>query len=437
MQPVGLSRARPTPIDRSADRRVALAGITLAITFLAAAIVSLALPPPARHALWLPLHLALAGGASCAIAGVMPFFVAAFAAAQPADARLRVAGLVCIAVGAIGVATGVVAIPGRWLAPVGGVVYIAGIILTGAAAIEPLSGALGPSRGLVTQAYVAALAAVTLGATIATLDLAGWPPIVESWSRLRPAHAWLNLVGFVSLVTATTLLHFFPTVVGGRIRPHPSARLTILGLGVGSFVVAAGYWLALDPIVRLGAAAAVVGSFALVVYAVRTWRARARWTTDQGWHRFAIGGLGSAITWFVVGMVVMGGGAVAFGAAPSGWSIEPVFAPLVAGWIGLAIVAAATHLVPAVGPGDQAAHARQRSMLGRGALTRLVATDCGIAAIALGVALGRSDLAAAGVVLTGLAFAATALLLAVAIAIGLATPARPPAVTSPGAGSRG
>ena len=34
------------------------------------------MPAPSRLGLWLPLHLALAGGASTAIAGVLPFFVA-------------------------------------------------------------------------------------------------------------------------------------------------------------------------------------------------------------------------------------------------------------------------------------------------------------------------------------------------------------------------
>ncbi len=49
---------------------------------------------------WLPLHLALAGGASTAIAGVMPFFVAALAAGDPAPSRLRKAAVGFVAVGA-------------------------------------------------------------------------------------------------------------------------------------------------------------------------------------------------------------------------------------------------------------------------------------------------------------------------------------------------
>jgi hypothetical protein len=413
---VRLNRA---PIDRGIDRRVALVGISVAMAFMAVALASLALPDATRKGLWLPLHLALAAGATSAIAGVMPFFVAAFAAARPADPALRVGGVVGVAGGAAAVATGVVAAPGGWLAPVGGLVFVSGVVLTGAATVRPLSGGLGPSRGLISQAYVGALVIVTIGATIATLDLAGWPPVVEAWARLRPAHAWLNLIGFVSLITATTLLHFFPTVVGSRIATHRSARLTVLGLGGGSIVVAAGYWLAVDILVRIGAAMAVLGSLALVTYAARIWVARARWTTDASWHLFSIGGLGSAMIWFVTGMAILGARAAVFGGAPSGWAVDVFVAPLAVGWIGLAFLASATHLVPAVGPGDLSAHAQQRHILGTAAAPRLVTADCGVAAISLGLPLGIAGLATAGVALVGLAFTATALLLARAVRIGL------------------
>lgn len=424
-------RLNRAPIDRATDRRVALFGIMVALAFMAAALASLALPEATRKGLWLPLHLALAGGASSAIAGVMPFFVAAFAAARPAHAALRLSGLIGIAGGAAGVTFGVVAAPGGWLAPVGGLAYVAGVALTGAATIRPLSGALGPSRGIVSQAYVGALLAVTIGATVATLDLAGWPPVVEAWARLRPAHAWLNLIGFVSLITATTLLHFFPTVVGSRIAAHPSARLTVFGLGAGSIVVAAGYGLAVDVLVRVGAAAAVLGSLALLTYAARIWVSRARWTTDPSWHLFAIGGLWSAMAWFVTGMVILGTRAVVLGVAPSGWTVDVFVAPLAMGWIGLAFLASATHLVAAVGPGDSAAHARQRHILGTAAAMRLIAANGGVAAISMGLPLGTYGLVMAGLALVGLAFGATAILLVGAVRIGLGGTASRSPRTSP------
>ena len=171
---------------------VALAAIGIAIAYLLAAILAILLPTAVRRGAWLPLHLGLVGGATTAIAGVMPYFTSAFAAAPPADRRLRTAAVGAVALGALSVASGVVGDQAS-LAVAGGVGFIAGIGLTGVAATRPLGRGLGPSRGLVTQGYVVALAEVALGASLATLYLAGWTPVVDARAQVKPAHAWLNL----------------------------------------------------------------------------------------------------------------------------------------------------------------------------------------------------------------------------------------------------
>jgi nitrite reductase (NO-forming) len=417
-------RRRAVLIDRSGDRWVAVGAIGIAVGFLVAAIATLALPVELRHGAWLPLHLALAGGAASAISGVMPFFSAAFAAAPPSDIRLRWLALVAVALGAVGVSVGVAAgvgapVPG--IAAWSGAVFSAGIALTGMATVRPLRGALGASRGIVAEGYVVALAEVAVGVTIGTLFLAGWPPLAESWGRLKPAHAWLNLVGFVSLVIATTLLHFFPTVIGARIASHPSARVTVVGLAAGAPLVALGYAVSSDVIVRVGALVTLAGAAGLAVYAGRVWPTRGRWTTDRDWHRFAMGGLISAMAWFEVGIAVLAGRVLGFGASPEAWSIETVIAPLVAGWAGTAVLASATHLLPAIGPGDPTSHGRQRGLLGRAAVARLAAHDLGVAALSLGIPLGVPILVAGGGVLTGTALISTAALIGRAVTIGVRT----------------
>jgi hypothetical protein len=261
---------------------------------------------------------------------------------------------------------------------------------------------------------------IGVGAILATLLLAGWPPVADAWARLRPGHAWLNLVGFVSLIIAATLVHFFPTVVGARIGTHVSGRVSLLGLGAGPALVAAGYAFGLAVGVQLGAALAILGALALVRYATRIWPTRGRWTTDPDWHRFAIWGLVSAIGWFVCGIVVLGSRTFASGADPSGWSIEPVIGPLLGGWVGLAVVASATHLLPAVGPGDQAAHARQRAILGSLAVPRLVAWNLAVAGISIGLPLGRPGLVMPSAIGLAGAFGVTLVLLVRAVWIGLA-----------------
>jgi len=406
---------------------VALAAIGIAVAYLLASIVAILLPAGVRRGAWLPLHLALAGGATTAIAGIMPYFTAAFAAAPPRDSRLRMTAVGAVALGALGVSLGVVG-EQSGLAAAGGVGFIAGIGLTGVAAIRPLGQGLGPSRGLVTQGYVIALVEVALGASVATLFVAGWTPLVDAWAHVKPAHAWLNLIGFVSLVIATTMLHFFPTVVGARIARRPSARITVVGLAVGAPLVALGFALASDAIARVGAIGVAAGSAGLALYGWRTWQARAHWTTDPAWHRFAIGGLVSAITWFEVGMTIATGRVLAFGADPAAWWVEGVAGPLVVGWIALTIVASATHLIPAVGPGNPAAHARQRQLLGRASTLRLAIIDVGIAVLSVGLSLRLGPLTAVGIVCVAVGLAATAALLGAAVRIGVGSRA----VLSPG-----
>ncbi len=420
IDPGSLRRTAPS-IDRSADRIVAMTAIAVAIGFLVVASVALFLPSAVRHGAWLPLHLALAGGATTAIAGVMPFFAAAFAAAPPSDARLRMTAVAAVAIGAAGVSIGIVG-PATGLAVVGGIAFVAGIVLTAAATIRPLGRALGPSRGLVSQGYVVALGEVAVGACLATLFVSGWEPLAAAWGQVKPAHAWLNLVGFASLVIATTLLHFFPTVVGARIVVRQSARVTVIGLAVGAPVTAFGIALGSDLIARAGALTAEAGAVALAANAWATWRTRAGWTTDAGWHAVAMGSLTSAIAWFEVGMFIATGRVLVGGAAPTSWSIEAIGGPLGAGWIGLAIVGAATHLLPAVGPGDPLAHGRQRRLLGRFAAARLAAANVGVAGLAIGLPLRIDPVSAGGAGLLAVVSASTAALVAAALRLGLERP---------------
>ena len=382
------------------------------------------LPAADRRGLWLPLHLALAGAATSAIAGVLPFFVAAFAAAQPSGAALRITSVAAVALGALGVTSGIVA-GAAPIAVTGGAAFVTGVGLTALAVIQPLRRALGPSRGLVVQGYLVATGFVGTGAVLATLLEARWPPVVEAWGGLKPAHAWLNLVGFVSLVIATTLMHFYPTVVGARIGDHWSGRLTIVGTALGAGLVALGYAMSADWIARTGAVATLAGAVGLVVYVAGRWRHRAAWTTDPEWHRFVIGGLSSAVAWYVVGVAIASGRVLAAGADPLGWRIDLVAVPLVAGWVGLAVVASASHLLPSVGPGDPAAHARQRTDLGRAGTVRLVALDAGLLLWFGGVLTGAEPVLRVGAVLAAAAFVGTLALLARAILLGARFRRRP------------
>jgi hypothetical protein len=254
----------------------------------------------------------------------------------------------------------------------------------------------------VAFAYAVAVADVLAGATLATLFVGGWLPVLERWAVLKPVHAWLNLLGFVALVIGGTLLHLLPTVLGTRIVPRASGALAVGGLAVGAPLVALGFLItggpgpAADLLARAGATASLVGATALSWHAVEVVRARGRWTTDAGWHRMATGGLVAATGWFAVAMLIAAGRVLVAGTTPAAWRVEDVLAPLAVGWALQALVAAWTHLLPSIGPGGPPEHARQRTRLGRRATARLVALNAGTVLLALGIPTGTGPLIGAG-----------------------------------------
>jgi nitrite reductase (NO-forming) len=400
--------------DRGPDRHLTVVGAVWASAFLALALGSLLLPAEIRRGAWLPLHLALAGGAGLAIAAVLPFFATSLAAAPPAPYRRRMAAIGLVAAGAAAAIVGVPAgIPG--LAAGGASSFTVGVALVAWSAFGPLRHRRRRPNSAVLVAYAVALAEVGVGVALMGLTQAGWTTLAERPLELRAAHAWLNLMGFVSLVVAGTLVHLLPTVLGARIVAGRLAGIAVAGLAAGAPLVAIGMLGGLDGVARAGAMATFLGAIGLAAVAGRAIRDRGRWTTDAGWHRFIVGCLGSAVAWFVIAASLSAGPIVAGGADPAAWSLDRVAGPLVAGWVGLAILGASTHLVPSIGRGTPERHARQRAWLGRSATGRLAALELGVALLAVGLPAGLAPAVTAGTVLLGLGAASTAGLLAMAV----------------------
>ncbi len=386
-----------------------MAAVVVAAGYLAAAAgAAVALAAGATSATpWLPIHLALTGGASTAIAGVMPFFVAALAAGRPAPARLRAAAVTLVAGGAALVAVHGLAPGLTFLPPLGGGVYLVGIATTALAVRASGRAGLMVRRPVVTIGYMLALANVGIGGTLGTLLVAGWGPAAERLVPLRAAHAWTNLVGFVSLVIMATLLHFLPTVLGTRITARRSAATAILATALGSPLVVAGFVGGWVPLAGGGAVLTLVGAVSLVVEARLTWIARGRWTTDPGWHLLTGCGLLAGVGWFAVGSsaasVLVLARVVGLTSDALAWQSAVVGGPLAIGWVAQVLVASWTHLLPAIGPGTPVDHAAQRVVLGRRARARLVALNLGAALVALGWPLGLAPVAAIGMALVAVA----------------------------------
>ena len=409
------------PISRDGDRRVTMAGVLAAAALLGLAVASFALPAADRRGLWLPLHLALAGAAATAVAAVLPFFAAAIAQARPTAAALRLGGIAFVAGGAL-IVSGAVVRDSSTVAAAGGLAYLAGLALVAGAAFLPLRQALAPKVRVVAGAYALALAQVAVGAAMATALLAGFEPVADQWAQLKPAHAWLNVFGFLSVVVATSLIHLAPTVAGSQIRPRASVMVAIVALVTGPPLVAIGFALGHDWIARIGALSELLGAIAAVVHAIVVQRYGGRWTTDPAWHRLAGWSLFAAPVWFLVAVGIAAGRILWLGALPTAWSIELLAAPLVVGWLVQVLIGSWTHLVPSIGPGDQATHARQRAILGRWSTARLVLLNGGVALLAVGVLADGLMLVIVGG-LASLASVVAALAMLVAAMIATRSPA--------------
>jgi hypothetical protein len=97
--------------------------------------------------------------------------------------------------------------------------------------------------------------------TLASVDT-----VSEAWASIRVWHVWLNLIGFVSLVIATTLLHFFPTVIGERSAARPTARAVVVCLESAPALVALAMPFGAEIVARAGAILVEAGAISLVIY---------------------------------------------------------------------------------------------------------------------------------------------------------------------------
>jgi nitrite reductase (NO-forming) len=224
--------------------------------------------------------------------------------------------------------------------------------------------------------------------------------MLEAWDVSKPAHAWLNVFGFLSLVIGATLIHLLPTVAGTRIERTRLSTLALGGLMVGPMVTAAGFLVRGDALVAAGSLVELAGAVALLGYAAQVVRRRGRWTTDPAWHRMSLVSLTCAVGWFVVAAGLATVTAWSGGATARGWDGSLLLGPLAIGWAAQALVGSWTHLVPSIGPGSPLIHARQRRVLGTLALPRIVALQTGVVLLSVAVPAGNGSGVGLALVLT-------------------------------------
>jgi nitrite reductase (NO-forming) len=401
--------------SRLTERHVLRLGIALAAGFIVLSAAVGFAPLGALHG-WVSIHLALAGATTVAIGTFMPHFGVTLAGTRPAPVAVRLGGVGALAGGMALVALGR-PLWGDAFSAAGGMLVLIGLAITGWTTYSPLRSRLARRHPIVQATYGVALADLAVGASLAILLLLGWDPVVEAWVALKPAHAWLNVFGFVSLTIAGTLIYLWPTMLGARVRAHPTMALAVGGLLTGPPLVALGAWAGARPLAVAGAALTLAGAVGLLGYGIETWLRRGRWTRDEEWHALAVHHGLAAMTWFVATMATALVGVVRDGIAVPGWSLSAMAVPLIGGWAMQVLVGAWGHLLPAVGPGDMEAKARQRDLLARWGRLRVVAWNGGLLLLWPGFGLGMPVLIAAGAVFFGAAALTAIGLLAAALLI--------------------
>ncbi|MER6526804.1 multicopper oxidase domain-containing protein [Streptomyces sp. NPDC001508] len=325
------------------------------------------------HAFWLLVHMLLLGAVTNAIVIWSGHFAASVLrlpeANRGAPAALR---LVCLNAGAVGVIGGMLF--ERWYIVLAGGCLVAAAVTAHAVWLVRLMRRALPGRfSMTVRYYVAASALLPVGAALGVVmargDLAGDLP-----ERLRIAHETINLLGWVGLTVAGTLITLWPTMLRTRVADGAEragrAALPVLLTGLGAAV--AGALLGPPPL----AAPGVVVYAAGLVVAGRPWIREARVKSPRSFAAWSVtaacGWLAGSLT-ALVGILVSTTSWITVGGRTS-----LLTAPLAAGWIAQVLLGALSFLVPVVLGGGPAAVRAATVSLERAWPARLAATNAAL-----------------------------------------------------------
>jgi nitrite reductase (NO-forming) len=210
----------------------------------------------------------------------------------------------------------------------------------------------------------------------------------------------LNVLGFVSVTIAATLVTLLPTVLRVQM-PRWHGGSTAVGLLAGAVALAVGLGAGSDPVATAGAASFVAGAAGIVWLVVRVLRTPRSWPVPLAAKHLAAG-----VGWFVVGcaslcVAVVRGSFLAFR--------EPFLVLFVAGWIVQVLLGAWLYLLPMARPGHPDERRRELAAVEVGGTLQVIGLNAGVALLALRAAGWVSG--GVGAVGAGLALGAGAIAL--------------------------
>lgn len=343
------------------------------VVWLVALLVVSLVHPVVPESRWLLIHLLLLGAVTNAIFVWSAHFAEALLRSPGNSGAKRALalrlGLLNVAV--VLVVAGVVA--GQWLVTLAGAAGVAGaVIWHGVSLVRAARKAL-PSRfGSTVRYYTSATAMLPIGVTFGVLLARG---VDEPWTdRLALAHAAVNILGWVGLTVAGTLVTLWPTmlrtrIVDGAERAARQGLLILLGSLAVIVVSATLGW-------QYAAAIGVIGYLSGLGVLARPLVATARQKPPSSYSTWSVA---AGCVWLVGSLV---GLVVVLVASPdwravSDW-VDQLVGPLAAGFAAQVLFGALSYLIPMALGGGPAVGRQTTAILTKGAGWRLTLINGGI-----------------------------------------------------------
>lgn len=305
-----------------------------------AALAHRSLPMPG----WLMIHLLLLGAVTHAILVWSQYFSFALLRSAATDRERRHQSIRLILSNSATVLVIAGVLSGVWAVTVtGAAVLIVAVGWHALSLVRRVRGSMPGRFGGTIRYYIASAALLTIGAA-----LGAWLARGDSEPHVVVAHALINVLGWIGLTVAGTVVTLWPTILRTRADEGAAAgasrALPVLAGGV--LVAAAGAAVAQMLVVAAGLAGYVVGLVIIFVSLFRAARQKAPRT-------FAALSVGAALIWWAGAVAMIAVGAVAAALDGGGFPaldalVGQVVPYLAAGFAAQVLVGALSYLVPVV-----------------------------------------------------------------------------------------
>jgi nitrite reductase (NO-forming) len=362
-----------------------------AVAFLVAAAIATAIGAATGypHTRWLALHLLLVGGVSGLILGAAPFFTGAFLATGPSSRAVRRTQLTAWNAGAVLLPIGVL---GRHavVAGAGGALLLAGLAAFALALRTQMRRSL-RRHAWPAYWYLTASILLAVGIVVGELITRGAAGFA---SDPVAAHRTLNLAGWVGGAIVGTLHTLYPALTRTRLAHPALERTTYAAWLAGVVITAAGYGAGAAGVTLLGYLLLLGAAGQLTVNIVAALRRAPRIALPA-----QLVGVGHAM--LLAGLLVAVASAVQPASTLELRAQDALLELLVAGWIGLTVLGALSHLLGTISRSPASRHQTRRAT--DAPLTALVAA--GLVAVTASELLGGTPVDLAARVAVGVAYA--------------------------------